>query len=56
MVEVNRRYTLVNLKPHPLWVSDGSQHIELLTNEPKSYHPTGGDQDLPKALPLNPAL
>jgi len=45
VVELTRRYTLVNLKRHRLWVSDGSRALELPPNEPRAYHPNNSDAE-----------
>ena len=44
-MELTRRYTLVNLKRHRLWVSDGSRALELPPHEPKAYHPNNSDAE-----------
>lgn len=44
-MELTRRYTLVNLKRHRLWVSDGSRALELPPNEPRAYHPNNSDAE-----------
>ncbi|CAK9058014.1 Hypothetical protein SCF082_LOCUS31013 [Durusdinium trenchii] len=45
VVEVTRRYTLVNLKNHRLWVSDGHNYLHLMPGKPQAYHPHGGDAE-----------